>query len=129
MGPLAYERNVNVGLQSQSSVMNVRGTTGLVEAIVQNLLENAILYTRPGSEVALTLSRSGVLTIDDCGPGIPPEQRARIFDRFWRGSSAGANGSGLGLAIVKEVADRIGATIDVEARARGGARFCVHFAT
>ena len=129
MGPLAYERNVNVGLQSQASVMNVRGTMGLVEAIVRNLLENAILYTRPGSEVALTLSRSGVLTIDDCGPGIPPEERARIFDRFWRGSSAGANGSGLGLAIVKEVADRIGATIDVEARARGGARFCVHFVT
>jgi signal transduction histidine kinase len=69
------------------------------------------------------------LTIDDCGPGIPAEQRNRIFDLFWRGSGAGANGSGLGLAIVKEVADRIGATIEVKARARGGARFCVHFAT
>jgi len=69
------------------------------------------------------------LTIDDCGPGIPPEERARIFDRFWRGSRVGVNGSGLGLAIVKEVADRIGATIEVEAPARGGARFCVHFAT
>jgi signal transduction histidine kinase len=63
MGPLAYERNVNVGLQSQVSVMNVRGTMGFVEAIVRNLLENAILYTRPGTEVALTLSASG--RIDD----------------------------------------------------------------
>ena len=129
MGPLAYGRNVNVGLQSQASPINVRGTMGLVEAIVRNLLENAILYTRPGSEVALSLSPSGVLTIDDRGPGIPPEERTRIFDRFWRGSGAGANGSGLGLAIVKEVADRIGATIEVTARVRGGSRFCVHFAT
>jgi signal transduction histidine kinase len=129
MGPLAYERNVNVGLQSQVSVMNVRRTMGFVEAIVRNLLENAILYTRPGTEVALTLSASGVLTIDDCGPGIPAEERSRIFDRFWRGSNPGASGSGLGLAIVKEVADRIGATIEVEARARGGARFCVQFVT
>ena len=129
MGPLAYGRNVNVGLQSQVSAINVRGTMGLVEAIVRNLLENAILYTRPGSEVALSLSPSGVLTIDDRGPGIPPEERTRIFDRFWRGSGAGANGSGLGLAIVKEVADRIGATIEVTARVRGGSRFCVHFAT
>jgi signal transduction histidine kinase len=129
MGPLAYERNVNVGLQSQTSVMNVRGTMGLVEAIVRNLLENAILYTRPGTEVALTLSASGVLTIDDCGPGIPAEERSRIFDRFWRGSSPGTSGSGLGLAIVKEVADRIGATIEVTERAPGGARFCVQFAT
>jgi signal transduction histidine kinase len=69
------------------------------------------------------------LTIDDRGPGIQPEEQSRIFDRFWRGSGAGANGSGLGLAIVKEVADRIGATIEVTARVRGGSRFCVHFAT
>src|SRR5262249_13061845 len=89
----------------------VRGTMGLVEAIVRNLLENAILYTRPGTEVSLKLSASGLLAVDDRGPGIPAQERNRIFDRFWRGSQTGANGSGLGLAIVKEVADRIGATI------------------
>src|SRR5262249_35295029 len=69
--PLAYERNVSLGLWSDASVMNVRGTIGLVEPIVRNLLENAILYTEPGSDVALTLSPSGVLTVDDHGPGIP----------------------------------------------------------
>ena len=129
VGSLAYERNVSVSLQSQVPVINVRGTMGLVGAIVRNLLENAILYTRPGTEVSLSLSASGLLAIDDRGPGIATQERNRIFDRFWRGSQTGANGSGLGLAIVKEVADRIGATIEVKARARGGARFCVQFAT
>jgi len=129
VGPLAYERNVRVSLKSQVPVMNVRGTMGLVGAIVRNLLENAILYTRPGTEVSLNLSASGLLAIDDRGPGIPTQEQNRIFDRFWRGSQTGANGSGLGLAIVKEVADRIGATIDVKARAHGGARLCVQFAT
>src|SRR5262249_23660665 len=129
VGSLAYERNVSVSLQSQAPVINVRGTMGLLGAIVRNLLENAILYTRPGTEVSLSLSASGLLAIDDRGPGIPTQERNRIFDRFWRGSQTGANGSGLGLAIVKEVADRIGATIEVKARARGGARFCVQFAT
>jgi signal transduction histidine kinase len=128
-GPLAYERNVNLTLQSQASVCNARGTTGLVEPIVRNLLENAILYTTPGTHVSLTLSASGMLTIDDRGPGIPAEERSRIFDRFWRGSQARANGCGLGLAIVKEVIDRIGATIDVKERAHGGTRFRVQFAT
>src|SRR5262245_53524506 len=81
VGPLAYERNVSVSLQSQVTVMNVRGTMGLVGAIVRNLLENAILYTRPGTEVSLNLSASGLLAIDDRGPGIPAQERNRILDR------------------------------------------------
>src|SRR5262249_43220330 len=81
-GPLAYQRNVNLSLQSQASVFNIRGSTGLVESIVRNLVENAILYTKPGSEVSLTLSASGMLTVDDHGPGIPDDERTRIFDRF-----------------------------------------------
>jgi two-component system OmpR family sensor kinase len=52
-----------------------------------------------------------VLEVTDTGPGIPPEERARVFDRFYRRAEADGTGSGLGLAIVKRIADRHGAEI------------------
>ena len=129
LGPLAYERDVAVSLDSDVSAVQVRGNRGLIEAIVRNVLENAILYTRPGTAVSLTLTASGELIVDDQGPGIPAGHRDRVFERFWRGPEAGRNGSGLGLAIVKEVADRIGATITLGAKQSCGTSFCVQFAT
>jgi signal transduction histidine kinase len=129
LGPLAHGRDVTVGLDSNACTTHVRGTLGLIEAIVRNILENAILYTRPGTEVSLTVSASGSLIVGDQGPGIPAEDRIHIFERFWRGSQAGRSGSGLGLAIVKEAAERIGATIELDTRLPRGTRFCVQFAT
>jgi signal transduction histidine kinase len=129
LGPLAYDRDVSVSLDSETSAVHVRGNRGLIEAIVRNIVENAILYTRPGSAVALTVTEAGELTVDDQGPGIAAEHRNHIFERFWRGAEAGRNGSGLGLAIVKEVADRIGATITLGTKQSCGTSFCVQFAT
>ena len=67
------------------------------------------------------------LTVEDNGPGVPPELRDRIFDRFVRGNGdAGVrSGSGLGLAIVKAVADSHGGSVHLESPAGGGARFVV----
>jgi len=129
LGPLAHDRDVAVGLDSEALEVYVRGTQGLVEAIVRNVLENAILYTNRGTAVSLTVSAAGALTVDDRGPGIPPEHHSHLFERFWRGSQARRNGSGLGLAIVKEVAVRIGATIKLDSEPRRGTSFCIQFAT
>jgi signal transduction histidine kinase len=129
LGPLAHDRDVAVGLDAEVAAVHVRGTTGLIEAVVRNVVENAILYTKRGTAVSLTVTASGALTVDDQGPGIPAEQRNRIFERFWRGSDAGGHGSGLGLAIVKEVADRIGATIRLDIGPLRGTSFRVQFAT
>ena len=69
----------------------------------------------------------GVLTVADTGPGIPPHERERVFDRFYRGRDRrrGAAGSGLGLSIVKRIADAHGATIDARAPARTAAGLVV----
>ena len=83
----------------------------------------------PGTAVALRLTRAGLLTVDDQGPGIPPEQHGQLFERLWRGTQVCRNGSGLGLAIVKEGAARIGATIKFHSEPRRGTSFCVQFAT
>jgi signal transduction histidine kinase len=82
-----------------------------VAHILDNLIENAIRYTPPGTTVTIATGRSGPaseLVVSDTGPGIPPMDRDRIFERFYRGTdgrSAGP-GTGLGLAIVAELAER-----------------------
>ena len=67
------------------------------------------------------MDRAGrpVLVVEDSGPGIPPDERARVFDRFYRLPGSGAEGSGLGLAIVKQVADAHGAQLTLEDAAQG----------
>jgi two-component system, OmpR family, sensor kinase len=65
-----------------------------------------------------------VAEVLDTGPGIPPEERARVFDRFYRGAAAAGSGSGLGLAIVREIANRHGATVELRDR-DDGQGFCV----
>jgi signal transduction histidine kinase len=82
-----------------------------VAHIFDNLIENAIRYTPPGTTVTIQTGRDGSgseLVVSDTGPGIPPMDRERIFERFYRGAdgrSAGP-GTGLGLAIVAELAER-----------------------
>lgn len=82
-----------------------------VAHILDNLIENAIRYTPPGTTVTIETGREGdtsQLVVSDTGPGIPPMDRERIFERFYRGAggrSAGP-GTGLGLAIVTELAER-----------------------
>jgi signal transduction histidine kinase len=73
----------------------------------------------------LVTVRPGSLAVDDDGPGIPPAERARVFERFWRGAGAAPGGSGLGLAIAGWIVDRHGGRIEVADSTLGGARFCV----
>jgi signal transduction histidine kinase len=85
----------------------VRAVEGALEQVLDGLLANALDVAPPGSEVSVRLARSGALVlvaVVDHGPGMPAEQRARAFDRFWRAPEAPAGGSGLGLAIVHHLA-------------------------
>ena len=103
-----------------------------MERIVTNLLENAHRYG--GGHTVVTLDRLGdtlTLDVDDNGAGIPESERGRVFERFYRGSSAGARGdqrgTGLGLALVAEHVRRMNASIEVGLSPLGGARFHVTF--
>jgi signal transduction histidine kinase len=108
---------------------HVAGTRDDLHRLALNLLENAIRHTPPGTRVRAatsTLDGEVVLTVDDDGPGIPPELERRVFERFVRGSRDGARGSGLGLAIVRAVVESHGGTVTVERRAAGrGTRFVI----
>ena len=90
-----------------------------VVQIIRNLVENAFVHTPPGTHVRLHTGRQEggvVLSVEDDGPGIPPEQRAQVFERFFRGGGRQASGSGLGLAIALELAEAMGGTLSLESR-------------
>lgn len=83
-------------------------------SVVDNLLDNAIKYGSVGGqiEVDLRIERSQiVLSVRDDGPGVPPEHRERLFERFYRVPDTTASGSGLGLAIVRSLVERHGGTV------------------
>jgi signal transduction histidine kinase len=100
--------------------------------LVLNLIQNALVHTPPGTAVDVRARREGahvVIEVSDEGPGIPPELREHIFDRFVRGSgdrgASHGSGSGLGLSIVRAVAQSLGGNVEVGEGDAGGARFTV----
>jgi signal transduction histidine kinase len=128
--PYALSRGSEFELFAEAPV-RVQGDRQALIALVRNLADNAVRYSPPGSRVELrVLDDQGVptLLVDDTGPGIPPEERERVFDRFYRRASGNEAGSGLGLAIVKSVAARHGATVSLGDSPLGGLRVSVAFA-
>jgi two-component system sensor histidine kinase MprB len=123
----ARRRAPNVELVEQLEPAVVRGDPDRLGRAIDNLLDNATKWNRPGAPVEVALVR-GRLSVRDHGPGIPHEDLARVFDRFYRASEArGLPGSGLGLAIVRQVAEAHGATVTAENAEGGGARMELAF--
>ena len=132
---LVAEESARVGagfeLAEGADAVLVPGVVKLLRRAVRNLLENAVRHgqrTGRGGEVTAALSLQGgqaVLHVDDRGPGVPPDQRERIFEPFYRmpGASERDGGVGLGLALVRSIAERHGGRVDCDNRAGGGARF------
>ena len=114
--PIADDRHLDLGLLPSTAV-TVAGDPGELRALLGNLVDNALRYTPAGGQVDVQVQQSGneaVLIVSDTGPGIPPAERDRVFDRFYRGAHTAAPGSGLGLAIVQRIADRGRANIRLE---------------
>ena len=104
----------------------MEGDAGRLRQLVTILVDNAIRHSPRGGSVRVAVSLAGttvLLHVDDEGPGIPPDHRDRVFDRFWRGTSRSGSGSGLGLAIAAWIVDRHDGSIRVTDADRGGARF------
>jgi signal transduction histidine kinase len=127
--PEALARDVEVGLDAPPGDYVIRGSAGALGVLLRNLLDNALRYTPAGGEVSVGLqeqARGVTLCVTDTGPGIPPEEREAVFERFRRGAEAAAPGSGLGLSIVKRIAELHGSRVHLEAGPGGaGLRVCV----
>ncbi len=98
----------------------------LAERFFENLLENAAKHTPAGSTIDIAAKRDGdavVIEVGDDGPGIPPGDEDRVFERFYRPIGARTEGVGLGLAICRAIADAHGARLEATTRSAGGALF------
>jgi two-component system OmpR family sensor kinase len=126
---MALDRNIELSLDAEPG-LKVRGDREALRVMLRNIIDNAVRYTPPSGSVAvrtLTKSERALAEIIDTGPGIAPEERERIFDRFYRRPGTAAPGTGLGLAIVKAIAERHGAQVLLEGAAGGGLRVSVEF--
>ncbi|MGE0312212.1 MAG: ATP-binding protein [Lautropia sp.] len=131
--PVADAREVDLGLVGAGACPLV-GDEPALAILVRNLVDNAIKHSPRGGTVDVATTCNGgaaVLVVEDAGPGIDPQARERVFDRFFRLDAApgdATTGSGLGLAIVKSIASRHAASIRLDASARlGGLRVEVRF--
>jgi two-component system sensor histidine kinase BaeS len=116
-------------LDERLAVATVTGDRTRLGQLVANLLGNAIKFTPAGGRIEVVIDApdgSARLSVADNGPGVPHEERDRVFERFWRGSSArGISGRGIGLAVAAEIVRAHGGEIEVADTDGGGARFVV----
>lgn len=129
--PLAEARQIDLGATPSVRAGVLDGDEEALRILVGNLVSNALRYTPPGGKVDVSSGAddTGVfIEVCDSGPGIPVDERERVFDRFYRRAQSSEPGSGLGLAIVKAIADRHGARIALDESPLGGLRVHVEFA-
>lgn len=128
--PLAASRKITIETSLEQGV-GVLADQAALRQLLLNLLDNAVKFGPPGQVVRLTLTRDGNLArlrISDQGPGVPEEDRDRIWEPYFRGTNPATRavgGSGIGLAIVREVAERFGGTVRVDSAGPSGAQFTV----
>jgi two-component system sensor histidine kinase TctE len=117
----AFARGIDLGFELEPAM--TQGDAFLLGELLTNLIDNAVKYTPPGGRVTVrTRTEPGcaVLEVEDSGLGIAPEERQRIFERFYRAQGMAGEGAGLGLAIVSEIARLHGAKLEVLDPAVGG---------
>lgn len=134
---VALKHGIDLGFEGPEHPVYIKGQSLLLGEALNNLIDNAIRYTPAPGHITVSLyeqTNSVVLAVEDSGPGIPPEERERVFDRFYRVLGSGVDGSGLGLAIVKEIAQRHQANVLITDTHRQhhethatGARIEIHF--
>ena len=114
LAPIAATKSIDLGFDDRNATEPiVEGDADDLRMLLSNLVDNAIRYTPSNGTIDVGVRgdvREITLEVTDNGPGIPPEDRERVFDRFYRRALDDTTGSGLGLAIVRRIAQRHGAT-------------------
>jgi len=127
LAPWALGQGRTIAFSGPDGAVSVRGDGYAIADALRNLVENAVVHSPPNGEVTVSTSADGRLQVADQGPGVPEEDRAHIFERFWRGRRAPSHGAGLGLSIVAEIMKAHGGNVTVESGSGGGAVFTLGF--
>lgn len=120
--PLAEAKNIDLGV-AHVCELRIKADPVDLATVLRNLADNAIRYCAPGSkvDVGLSLEESwAVIEVSDNGPGIPDEERTKVFDSFYRVTGTGESGSGLGLSIVKNIVGKLAGKVSISGAAGGG---------
>lgn len=121
--PAALAKRIDLGFEAAIETRaKLSGNPVLLRELLSNLLDNAIRYTQENGKITVRLLEADDhfdLTVEDNGPGIPAEQRERVFERFYRILGSDEQGCGLGLSIVREIATRHDASVALEGTPTG----------
>jgi len=126
LAPLALASGKHLEIVNGIGPIVVQSNAEALRAALSNLVENAIAHTPPATAVSIRLTQEPAIEVTDCGPGVPAEQRDRIFERFWKGDRNG-KGAGLGLAIVKHIMTALQGSVSISDSPSGGAAFTLRF--
>ncbi len=121
LAPLAIAADYELSFESAADKICVRGDQGSLERALTNLVQNAIQYGGRKGLIAIGVDRPATLSVSDDGPGIPPPQRERVFEPFYRLNGRN-RGAGLGLNLVQEIVRRHGGEVVIREGHSGGAR-------
>jgi two-component system, OmpR family, sensor kinase len=125
----APDRDISSAVEGETTVL---GDAHQLRQVLANLMRNALVHTPAGTPIELSAARDdGVVRIEvrDHGPGLPTDDPAELFERFWRsegGRKQGRGGAGLGLAIVAGIVDAHHGRVEARNAPDGGASFVVH---
>ena len=129
--PEAERRGVTVAVERPPELL-VNAAPGAAKVALANILDNAVKFSPTGGQVRIVVTmgrEEAVIAVSDTGPGVSPQEVARLFERFYRGKAShlmDVPGFGLGLAISRALVERQGGRISVVARTEKGATFAVH---
>lgn len=118
--PLALEKGIDLGFEAPKTSVTLQGDAARIKDMLDNLIDNALRYTPRHGQITVSVTATPTqLIVSDNGPGISPEHRERVFERFYSILGNAENGSGLGLAIVREIARMHGATTQIGSSTHG----------
>lgn len=124
----AVAKNIDFEMITATKEVCAEVQADLFAEAVSNIIDNAIRYTPQGGHVSVEVRSSPVqILVSDSGPGVPLDERERVFERFVRGRLAEGEGSGLGLAIVRDIAGLHRATVEISDSPWGGLTVAVAF--
>ncbi|MCS7224412.1 MAG: HAMP domain-containing histidine kinase [Armatimonadetes bacterium] len=129
--PMLQEKKLSLETQMDSHIPNLLGSETALSQMVDNLISNAIRYTKPGGRIGVSLRKENqtiILQVWDSGVGIPAEDLPHIFEEFYRGRNARQmthEGTGLGLSIVKAAAEGHGGSVEVDSELGVGTTFTI----